>query len=180
MMVRKASEDRGDTPKAKTNAVSGGGRGHRSRYKPEYAEEARKLCAVAHATDLMLAKWFGVSERTINRWKVGHPDFAEGLRAGKKETDDVVERGVIAHITGYYVITEELDRGGKVRRLRRWVPGNAMAGLKWLAVRKPEEYREKKVEERDGDDGFLAALERMNERALLERAERERNRPQTN
>jgi hypothetical protein len=39
-----------------------------------------------------------------------HVEFSEACRAGKGETDDLVERATVAHITGYYVEVEELDR----------------------------------------------------------------------
>ena len=37
-------------------------------YKPEYAEQAAKLCALG-ATDNDLADFFGVSEQTIYTWR---------------------------------------------------------------------------------------------------------------
>lgn len=48
--------------------------GRPSAYKPEYAEQARKLCLLGH-TDAELASFFEVSEQTINAWKHAHPDF---------------------------------------------------------------------------------------------------------
>ena len=76
------------------------------------------------------------------------------------------------HITGYYIEVEELDRTGRVHKVRKWIPGNAHAGLKWLSSRRPEVYREQKNHNHtlNMDQAFLRFLDQMDERAKLERA----------
>lgn len=59
-------------------------------YRPEYARETIALCQLG-ATDAQLADAFDVTVRTINRWKVSHPEFAEAIRKGKEPADDRVE-----------------------------------------------------------------------------------------
>jgi hypothetical protein len=49
----------------------------KNKYKPEYTETARKLCAKSGYTDEQLADWFDVCVKTINNWKLSHPEFAE-------------------------------------------------------------------------------------------------------
>jgi uncharacterized protein YjcR len=101
---------RGNMPAPKGNRYAKGNKGGRpSKYKSEYAEIAKKLCAKCAFTDTQLADWFEVSVRTINEWKLKHPEFAEALKVGKAETDDLVERGTVAGITGYYVTEDEMD-----------------------------------------------------------------------
>jgi hypothetical protein len=159
-------------PKHNKNAVGNrGGKGRASLYKREYAEQAQKLCAMAGFTDQRLAEWFGVSEKTINSWKLKHVEFASALRAGKAETDDLVERATVAHITGYHVDTEKATRNGKVI-VREWVKGDANSGMKWLAARRPEIYREqRKVKHQlTMDEAFLRFLDHMDEQAKLEKA----------
>jgi hypothetical protein len=39
-----------------------------------------------------LARIFGVSDATIDNWKVRHPDFLGSLKAGKEEADTRVEQ----------------------------------------------------------------------------------------
>ena len=56
-------------------------RGVKSTYKPEYAEQARKLCLLG-ATDKELADFFGCNEATINNWKARRPDFLESIKEG--------------------------------------------------------------------------------------------------
>ena len=139
--------------------------GRPSKYKPEYADIARKLCAQCGFIDLQLAKWFEVNVDTIYQWKLKHPEFAEALKVGKAETDDLVERSVVAHISGYYVTEDEMDRFGNVKQMRKWVPGNPHAGMKWLAARRPEVYRERNEDKHilSMDDAFLQFLEKMDE-----------------
>jgi hypothetical protein len=75
-------------------------------------------------------------------WKLEHDECSQTLRAGKGE---LVERSTLQHTKGCYATIEEIDRYGKVKQLRKWVPVNAHAGLKWLAARRPEVYREQKT-----------------------------------
>jgi hypothetical protein len=60
-----------------------------SLFQAEYCEQARKLCLLG-AIDRDLARIFGVSERTINRWKRQHTDFEVALKAGKAAADGEV------------------------------------------------------------------------------------------
>jgi hypothetical protein len=139
----KPSERRkGGAPKGNQNAKGNKGGGRNTSYKPEYAHQAQRLCAVAGFTDKKLAEFFGVSEMTINRWKLKHVEFLLAMKAGKSVFDDLVERAVVQGITGYYVEeVEEVHANGHFRKMRSWVPGNPMLGLRWLALRRPEEFR---------------------------------------
>jgi len=153
-------------PAPKGNRYAKGNKGGRpSKYKSEYAETAQKLCAMGGFTDLQLAKWFEVNVDTIYQWKLQHPEFAEALRVGKAETDDLVERATVAGISGYYVTVDEMDRFGNVKHMQKWIPGNPHAGMKWLAARRPEQYRERKEDKRilSMDDAFLKFLEQLEE-----------------
>ena len=156
-------------PAPKGNRYAKGNKGGRpSKYKPEFAETAQKLCAMCAYTDAQLANWFEVSVRTINDWKLRHPEFAEALKVGKAETDDLVERSVVAHISGYYVTEDEMDRFGNVKQLRKWISGNPHAAMKWLAARRPEQYRAQKKKRLSMDNAFLRFIE------LVEKEARER------
>jgi hypothetical protein len=79
-----------------------------------------------------------VTERTIHKWKAKYVEFRASLKIGKDQTDDAVERAVIKGITGYYVEVQEMNAQGIVRTVRKGIPGNPNAGLKWLAVRRPD------------------------------------------
>jgi hypothetical protein len=91
----------GEDACTKGQSICQGNKGGRpSKYKPEYAEIAGKLCARAGFTDVQLADWFEVSVRTIYEWKIEHDEFSQALRAGKEETDNLVERSTVQHIIG--------------------------------------------------------------------------------
>jgi hypothetical protein len=167
------SKKRG-APKGNQNAVGNpGGPGVEGVYQPEFAQEAEMLCAEGF-TDLMLAEHFGVTEKTINRWKGKHIEFRTALKVGKEATDDFVERCTVKGISGYYVETQEMSGQGVVRTIRKWVPGNPGAGLKWLAVRRPEQYQQVKVTE--NKHTLSASMDRMldiiEEKLKSERADR--------
>ena len=55
----------------------------------EFCEQARKLCLLG-ALDRDLAENFGVSERTLYRWKREDPVFAAAIKAGKAYADGEV------------------------------------------------------------------------------------------
>ena len=151
-------------PAHKGNQYAKGNKGGRpSKYKSEYAEIAQKLCARLGFTDEQLADWFEVTLSTIHQWRLNHQEFSDACRAGKAETDDFVERATVKHIEGYYVTVEEMDRHGNVKKMRKWVPGNAHAGMKWLSSRRPEVYREQKNVRHalSMDDAFLRFLDQI-------------------
>ena len=102
---------------------------------------------------------------TIYQWQHKYPEFKEALRVGKAATDDFVERATVAGIAGYYVTVDEMDRFGNVKHMQKWIPGNPHAGMKWLAARRPEQYRERKEGKRilSMDDAFLKFLEQLEE-----------------
>jgi len=105
-------------------------------------------------------------------WAAPLLEFAEALKVGKAQTDDLVERSVVAHISGYYVLEDEMDRFGNVKQLRKWIPGNPHAAMKWLAARRPEQYKERK-EDKDilsMDHAFLKFLEQIDEEQKPEKA----------
>jgi hypothetical protein len=164
----------GGAPKGNKNAVGNkGGKGGPSKYDPsQHPHAAQKLCAMGF-TDAQLAEFFEVNEVTINRWKVDHVEFMQALQVGKEETDALVERSVLKGITGYYVQTEEINSKGSVKRIRKWIPGNPGVGMRWLACRKPEMYREKREESRrlSVDEEFAKAMENMNQRVETKRRE---------
>ena len=58
-------------------------------YKPEYIDQAFRLCLLG-ATDKEMANFWGVEESTINNWKLAHPEFLESIKAGKIDADTKV------------------------------------------------------------------------------------------
>jgi hypothetical protein len=106
-------------------------------YKPEYAEQAKKL-AVMGLTDAELADVFGVSVRTLYNWKATYPALAKALKVGKKAPDDRVERSLYQRAVGYEYESEKVfqHNGTIVRaKTREHVPASVTAAIFWLKNR---------------------------------------------
>lgn len=129
--------------------------GRPPKYNPELAKQAEKLCALG-ATDEDLADFFGVSIRTIARWKAAHEEFCQALKVGKADADDRVERSLYQKAVGYTFDGEKVFQfqGEVVRaKTREHVPPDTTAAIFWLKNRRPEEWRDKVHQEVTGKDG---------------------------
>jgi hypothetical protein len=71
-------------------------------------------------TDKDLAELAGINIRTLYRWKLAHPNFAETLSHVKGLADDMMEEALF-----------DLGMGG-----------NVTAAIFWLKNRKPEQWRD--------------------------------------
>ncbi len=121
-------------------------------YKPEYAEQARKLCELG-ATDFELARFFDVDTSTIYRWRHAHAEFCEGVIAGKDFADDRVERAFYNRAVGYSFEAEKIfHTDGRVTRADyvEHVPPDPSAALNWLKNRRGEKWRDKVDHEHSG------------------------------
>jgi hypothetical protein len=78
-----------------------GGPGRPSDYRPEYADQARKLCKLG-AIDEELADFFEVTVRTIHRWKSKHKEFGKAVRVGKGRADERVKMALYRRAVGYF------------------------------------------------------------------------------
>lgn len=133
------------------------GRGRPSAYRPEFAAQAAKLCALG-ATDVELADFFGVSIRTLDGWKVRHEEFLRALKASKEEADNRVERSLFQRATGYThdAVKIFMPAGAKkpvFAEYREHVPPDTTACIFWLKNRRREEWRDKVDHEHAGPNG---------------------------
>lgn len=62
-------------------------------YRPEYAEQAMNYCLLG-ATDVDLAGFFGVTDRTLRNWKKRFPEFEKAMNEGKTFADAKVARSL--------------------------------------------------------------------------------------
>lgn len=127
-----------------------------SKYKPEFAAQAAKLCALG-ATDIEVADFLEVDVRTLYRWKGEHEELCQGLKAGKAVSDERVERSLFARATGYE--HDEVDirvvAGAIVQTpIRKYYPPDTTAAIFWLKNRKPAEWRDKQEHEHSGEIGL--------------------------
>lgn len=129
--------------------------GRPSAYRAEFAIQAEKLCRLG-ATDIELADFFGVTVRTLYRWKLDHAAFCQALKTGKDGADDRVENSLYARATGYE--HDEVDIrvvGNKLVKtpLRKFYPPDTTAAIFWLKNRRSEKWRDIKAVEMSGAGG---------------------------
>jgi hypothetical protein len=141
-------------------------RGRPSKYKPEFAEQAEKLCD-AGATDMELAQHFEVDVVTIYRWRNEHDEFCKAVKAGKDAADDRVERSLFNRAVGYTYESEKVFQfqGAIVRaETTEHVPPDPGAQLNWLKNRRPDKWRDKQDVEHTLGEGLAAMLFSARER----------------
>jgi hypothetical protein len=121
--------------------------GRPTAYKPEYAEQARKLCILG-ATDVEIADFFGVAHPTVVKWKNKHPKFIEALKTGKAASDDRVERSLFHRAIGYSYDAEKVfppkgeDKKPVIVKYREHVPPDTTACIFWLKNRRHQQWRD--------------------------------------
>jgi len=145
------------TPR-KANPQKGG---RPSTYREEFVQQAEQLIALG-ATDMELAAFFRVTPRTIENWKLRHPEFFQTLKVAKDEADARVERRLWERAMGYSVATEKLFCShGKVIRAEivEHYPPDTTACIFWLKNRQPERWRDRvDVQHQDGRIGVIGRM----------------------
>lgn len=132
--------------------------GRPSSYRPEYAEQAFKLCLLG-ATDAELADFFDVAESTINKWKLDHTEFSEALKGGKQQADARVADSLYRRALGYeheaVKIVADAKTGSEhvVPYIERYPP-DTTAAIFWLKNRRPDVWRDKQNVEHEGEVGL--------------------------
>jgi len=116
-----------------------------SSYRPEYAEQAIKLCKLG-LIDKEIAKFFSVSEQTLNAWKTKYPEFLEALKGAKTYADAEVAAKLFHRATGYEhpeVDIRVID--GQIIQtplIKHYAP-DTTAAIFWLKNRRPDLWRDK-------------------------------------
>lgn len=127
--------------------------GRPSKYRKEYAEQAKKLCAQLGATEADIAEFLGVATRTVERWKVEHAEFCRALKLGKKVADARVEQSLYRRAIGYSHEAEKIfQHGGAVVRAKtlEQYPPDTTACIFWLKNRDKANWRDKQDHEHSG------------------------------
>lgn len=123
-------------------------------YKPEYVEQALKLCRLG-ATDKELANFFNVAVDTINEWKNVHPEFSASLKAGKELADAEVADKLFKRATGYehpaVKISATPDGREHITEYVEKYPPDTTAAIFWLKNRRPDLWRDKTEQKLTGD-----------------------------
>ena len=116
-----------------------------SKYKPEFAAQAAKLCALG-ATDSQLADFFEVAVSTVSLWKVEHSEFSEALKLAKDEADAQVEQSLYRRAMGYEHDETDIrvvDKEIVLTPIRKHYPPDTTACIFWLKNRQSAQWRDK-------------------------------------
>ncbi|MCI8442556.1 MAG: helix-turn-helix domain-containing protein [Provencibacterium sp.] len=122
------------------------------KYNAQYHDAWAWSLAIKGATDKEVAAAFGVTQRTINRWKKDYPSFLEALQAGKDAADAQIELSLYKRARGYdYDETEKIievnkDGSSKLARIRtvsKHVPSDTLAMMYWLNNRRRNEWSQR-------------------------------------
>jgi len=123
--------------------------GRPTRYKSEYAEQARKL-GLLGATDEALADFFEIAVSTLNKWKKDHPEFMESIKSGKQIADANVASSLYHRALGYsHQETKVFNNMGEIvtYECEKHYPPDPTSAIFWLKNRQPQAWRDKPVEE---------------------------------
>jgi len=129
------------------------GVGRPSKYRPEFVEQAEKLCRLG-ATDWEVADFFEVNIATLYRWKNEHEEFCDALKSGKVASDERVERSLYSRALGYEhdeVDIRVIDGVIVKTPIRKFYPPDTTAAIFWLKNRRPEKWRDKQEVEQTGN-----------------------------
>lgn len=117
-----------------------------TKYKPEYCEQARKLCLLG-AIDIEMADFFGVAESTFHLWKKEHPEFKEALQRGKMIADANVASRLYERAMGYsHKETKIATMEGVItdmKEVTKHYPPDSTSAIFWLKNRQPQKWRDK-------------------------------------
>lgn len=111
--------------------------GRKTKYKKEYDELAFNYSLLG-ATDVEMASFFEVSERTLNTWKNDHESFLQSLKAGKEEADGHIAKALYHRAKGYSCPEEKVvmvDGQPETVEITKHYPPDTAAAVVWLGNR---------------------------------------------
>lgn len=135
--------------------------GRPSSYKPEYAEQVRKLCLLG-STDAELADFFEVAESTLNLWKHEYPEFSESIKKGKAQADSDVADRLYQRAMGYEhaeVDIRVIDHQIVKTPITKIYAPDPTAAIFWLKNRQRGKWRDKTETEVSGSMTVVSVKE---------------------
>jgi hypothetical protein len=125
--------------------------GRPTSFKPEYAEQAFKLCLLG-ATDEDMADFFNVCMATINNWKNDHPKFLEALSLGKIRADAEIAHSLYHRAKGYEhpAVKIFMPQGAAAPVYADYIehyPPDVAAAKMWLFNRQPKKWKPDQTED---------------------------------
>jgi hypothetical protein len=98
-----------------------------------------------------LSRELGITAKTFNLWMKERAEFASIVRSIRSAADDRVEAALFDRAVGYAAepeVTQERNEDGELvvtKQVLKHVAPDVGAAKHWLAVRRPEEWTERKV-----------------------------------
>jgi len=96
------------------------------------------------AIDKDIAHALGVTEQTINNWKLANPEFFESLKIGKSQVDERVKQSLVHRAMGYTHTEDDIRIiNGEIviTQTVKHYPPDTTACIFWLKNRMPDEFR---------------------------------------
>lgn len=160
-MARKAVKTKKKEAKTEVAAVEEKReRGRPTLYRPEYAEEQKKLLMLG-ATDQEVADYFGVAKSTIYEWRLKNQEFSDSVLEGRQRPDMEVAFSAYERAKGKW-ITEEVptkvkriiygENGKKIQEheevvithVQKFIPPDPTSIQFWLKNRKQVAWQDRK------------------------------------
>jgi len=142
-----------------------------TKYNKKYCEKAKKL-AEKGCTDKEIAYFLGISESTLNLWKLKHSEFSESLKDGKEIPDKKVEQALYKRCIGYKCKEDKMfydkDAGVIVQPTIKHYPPDTTACIYWTKNRMPDRWRDVRQNELTGKDGGPVKVQQMTDEQLSE------------
>lgn len=155
-------------PKGNKSALGNKG-GQPTKYKPEYVEMAGKLSSLGW-TDIEMADFFGICEKTLYTWQATHIEFLQAIKMGKDTPDDRTERSLYHRANGFEWFEEQAIKVKEVKysklgkkeseiervelvKVRKRVPPDPTSAIFWLKNRRKDQWRDKQEHEHSGPNG---------------------------
>lgn len=130
--------------KKKRKNKPGGGRP--TDFDPIFIAQVKKL-AQTGATEMEIADFFGVTVRTVQRWKFDYPKFCRAAKIGRELPDERVKQSLFQRACGFEhnSVKVAFDKEGKplYAPYREYIPPDTGAAIFWLKNRLPAEFRDK-------------------------------------
>lgn len=137
------------------------GCGHPTDFDPRFVEQAYKLALLGLKLDEM-ATVFNVSDSTIDKWKIAHPEFAQAIKDGGLIADAEIVN-VLRHKALGGVKAEKIfydPKIGEVVRAQHLLAPDTLAAIYWLNNRQPHLWRQRQDITTDGQS-FKAFADAM-------------------
>lgn len=130
--------------------------GRPTKYKPEYAEQAKHLVRFGATTE-DLAEIFKVNPHTITNWKRTIPEFFTALRDGRDmNANDILEKKLVHRAQGYshketkiVVCDKEIH---EIEVIKHYPPDTRALEI-WLRNRNPDRWTKAAGEAGGQDEG---------------------------